>query len=94
MAKINLDFKFFFFLVGPQIGLNPLTRPAGSGGDGSGPRKKKNSLSKRVGFGPGFFIPGPNLQAKTHGPNSARLLSEFFFFPRPGPVPARPRRPR
>ena len=43
MAKINLDFKFFFFLVGPQIGLNPLTRPTGSGGDGSGPRKKKKT---------------------------------------------------
>ena len=50
MAKINLGFKIFFF-VGPRIGLNPLTGPAESGGEGSGPRKK-NSLSKRAGFGP------------------------------------------
>ena len=67
MAKINLGFNFF--LVGPRIGFNPFTGPAGSGGDESGPRKK-NLLSKRVGFvpwvlacksGPGMKKPDPNL---------------------------------
>ena len=32
-----------------------------------------------VGFGPGFFIPGPDPRAKTRGPNPARSLSGFFF---------------
>ena len=46
MAKINLGFNsssfffFFSFLVGPLIGLNPLTGPADSRGGGSGPPKK------------------------------------------------------
>ena len=72
MAKINLVFKFFFFLVGPQIGLNPLTRLAGSGGDESGPRKKKNLLSKRARFGPWVLAcrSGPGM--KKPGPNPTR----------------------
>ena len=70
MAKINLGFKIFF-LVGPRIGLNPLTGPAGSGGDGSGPRKK-NSLSKRAGFGPWVLAcrSGPGM--KKPDPNPTR----------------------
>ena len=32
-----------------------------------------------VGFGPGFFIPGPDPRAKTRGPNLARLLTGFFW---------------
>ena len=33
----------------------------------------------RNGKGSGFFIPEPNPRVKTHGPNPARLLNEFFL---------------
>ena len=42
---------------------------------------------KRVGFGPGFFIPRPDPRAKTCDPDPARLLSGVFFR---GPDPAPP----
>ena len=51
MAKINLGFNsssfffFFSFLVGPLIGLNPLTGPKDSRGGGSGPRKKTHLVN-------------------------------------------------
>ena len=47
--KFGLQFFFFFlffsFLVGPLIGLNPLTGPADSRGGGSGPRKKTHLVN-------------------------------------------------
>ena len=75
MAKINLGLNvgknksglFFFFLVGPRIGPNPLTGPAGPDRGGSGPREK-NPLNKRArsepqvlarGLSPGIEKPDP-----------------------------------
>ena len=40
MAKINLDFNFFFFGWATNWAQS-LNEACGSGGDGSGPRKKK-----------------------------------------------------
>ena len=60
--KFGLQF-FFFFLVGPRIGPNPLTRPAGPGRGGFGPREK-NPLSKQAGSGPRVLAreSGPSME--------------------------------
>ena len=42
---------------------------------------------QRVGFGPGFCIPGADPRAKTRNPDPVRILIGFFF---PGPRPAPP----
>ena len=78
MAKINLGFNsFFFFLVGPLIGLNPLTgsaRPVGSSRGRSG-LGEKNPLSKRAWSGPLILTRGLGPDMKKPGLNLTRCHS-------------------
>ena len=64
VCEFGLQFFFLFsFLVGPLIGVNPLMRPVGSDGGGSGPPKKTrlvNGPGPAHGSGLGMKKPGPN----------------------------------